>query len=935
MRPARRTLGVAGAIAALIVALVVCTRRPAQPPAAVAASPPMLARSAGHAISQSPSGQRNVATRRIAGRVVAGGKPFGRARVALRWPGAKPELLATADRVTDPAGRFDFGPWFAERFTVTAVAAGMAPTVVETDLRDPTAAPPPDQLELELAPCRDRVVGTVFDGSGGAIAGASIARERSLGATSAADGSYALCAVAGRQTLEFIADGYGSVSLQVNVHGELRRDVSLVPAGRIAGVATRRSDGTPVPDVLITATPADRGTIRAAPAFGYADPAGKFELAGLAPGRFTVTGSNGQLKGSAVVVVAPAATARAILSLADQARLTGRVVSGGAPVAGARIVARSADRWSRSRLAISQADGGFTLDEVPIGSVTFTADPYEVVSPARLEVPGAGLDGVVIETVAMASISGTVTRNGAPAARAIVSATQNDLQAVCDGRGVYQLRGLSPGTYTLRAESESGDAATPGTTAVTLARGEQRANVDLELGGDGAISGLVVDQDGHPVADAIIAWTDEAGDSRRAGTDAAGQFRVAGLRIDGVYRASVRANEQDRPLEFVGDPPVVALTAQTRRIDGVRVVVRVQRASISGTVVDASGNPVVDALVDAVTAPSDGAAVFATWLRLPTAVTTEDGAFTLRGIAEGQYTVRARAATGQGVTSPVMAGARDVVVRITGLGSIRVTLTGFGAAPVVDAVNALGDNQKFYATVTGDTAVVASLPAGRYLVAAHNPREQDARTVIVAPGAATQVTLTSHGTASVQGTIQTFITGAPVRGMACVVYPTIDGMIGAEPTGAVSDAPVSDAGGVFVLDPAPAGSIAVYCYSNSGMSAARAILDLARAQRATPTLLTVHLEPPAVGDLGVELDQGVPVSVVAVRDHGPAAAAGIRSGDVIEALDGHAIGQMSKGGVGTWIANLAPGARAAITVRRGTTAQTVSVVAAATLLAPN
>ncbi|MEO7729434.1 MAG: carboxypeptidase regulatory-like domain-containing protein [Kofleriaceae bacterium] len=855
--------------------------------------------------------------------------------MALRWPGAKADLLATAERVTGADGRFDFGSWFAESFTVTAIAAGMAPAVVEIDLRDPTAVPPPDQLELALTPCQHRVVGTVFDGSGGPIAGASVARVRSLGTTTAVDGSYALCAVEGRQTLEVAADGYGSIALQVTVHGTLRRDVSLVPAGRIVGTATRRRDGTPVPNVLITATPADRGTILAAPAFTYADPAGAFELTDLAPGRFTVTGSTGVLKGSIVVVVVPAAVARAALLLADQARITGRIVSGGAPVAGARIVARSAERWSRSRLAISQSDGGFTLDEVPIGAVTFTADPYEVVSPSKLEVPADGLDGVVLDTRAMASLRGTVTRNGLPAARAVVSVTQNDLHAVCDGNGAYQLRGLGPGTYAVQATSESGDAATAGPTVVKLARGESRANVDLELGGDGAIAGAVVDQDDQPVEDAILAWTDEAGDSRRVTTDARGEYRVAGLRTEGVYRASVRASEQDRPLELIGDPPVIALTAQARRIDGVRIKVRVRRASIAGTVVDASGDPVADALVDAVTAPSDGAAVFATWLRLPTAVTAEDGTFTLRSVAEGQYAVRARAATGQGVTTPVAAGTHDAVVHVISAGSIHVTLAGFSAPPVVDAVNALGDNQKFYGTVTGDTAIIAGLPAGRYLVAAHNPREQNARTLIVAPGAATPVTLTSSGSASVQGTIQTFITGAPVRGMACVVYPTIDGMIGAEPTSLVSDAPASDASGGFVLDPVPAGSIAVYCYANAGMSAARAILDLARGQRATPTLLTVHLEPPAVGDLGIALDQGVPISIVAVRDHGPAAVAGLRARDVIVALAGHEIGQMSKGGVGTWIANLVPGIRAAITVKRGTTTLTLSPVATATLLAPN
>jgi len=50
-------------------------------------------------IKPSPSGQRNVGARRIAGRVVANGVPYGGAHVALHWPGAKADLLAVADRV--------------------------------------------------------------------------------------------------------------------------------------------------------------------------------------------------------------------------------------------------------------------------------------------------------------------------------------------------------------------------------------------------------------------------------------------------------------------------------------------------------------------------------------------------------------------------------------------------------------------------------------------------------------------------------------------------------------------------------------------------------------------------------------------------------------------------------------------------------------------
>src|SRR5207253_2134888 len=103
--------------------------------------------------------------------------------------------------VTDGEGRFDLGAWFAERFTVTAVADGRTAAVVETDLRDPLAAPPPDQLVLALMPCVHTLVGSVSDGSGGPIAGAVVARRYSVGVATGGDGSYALCLPAGRQTV--------------------------------------------------------------------------------------------------------------------------------------------------------------------------------------------------------------------------------------------------------------------------------------------------------------------------------------------------------------------------------------------------------------------------------------------------------------------------------------------------------------------------------------------------------------------------------------------------------------------------------------------------------------------------------------------------------------------------------------------------------------
>jgi predicted metalloprotease with PDZ domain len=161
-------------------------------------------------------------------------------------------------------------------------------------------------------------------------------------------------------------------------------------------------------------------------------------------------------------------------------------------------------------------------------------------------------------------------------------------------------------------------------------------------------------------------------------------------------------------------------------------------------------------------------------------------------------------------------------------------------------------------------------------------------------------------------------------------------MLGAEPAWDLSAAPSSDAQGRFVIDPAPAGPSAIYCYNPAaGMSSARAFVDLARGEQASAQLYTVHLDPPAIGDIGAELDQGFPITVTSVRDGGPAAVAGVRAGDRLVALDGRAIDQLSKGGVLHWIDSHKVGARINLTMQRGSDVLTFAVVVSHTLLQPN
>lgn len=892
-------------------------------------------------------GQRHVARRRIAGRVSFAGKGVAGARVALRWLGMEDGAAVPPLVATDAAGRFDLGAWFAERFVVTAVAEGKTPAVVEVDLRDPEAEP--ERLELVLTACVNVLVGSVVDGSGGPVVGASVARAHSVGAVTAADGTYALCVGPGRQAIWVTADGYGGVVLTVEVRGRVRRDVALVPAGSIHGAVTRKADGTPVADALISAWPVAPGPDHPAEALARADGDGRFQLGGLAPGRYTVYGSTGILTGSAVVAVVPTRSAEVAIALSDRARLDGRVVMAGAGVAGARVVATATERATGSRAGVSQADGSFAIEEVPRGTVVFSAPPYEVIGPARFVVERAEVSGVVIEVAPMASIRGRVTQDGQPVAGATVMAASGEPRALTGADGGYELRGFRPGTYAVHAESE-GSASPP--QSVTVAAGEPRDRVDLELTSRGAIAGTVVDQDGRAVREAIVAWTSAAvGDSRRASTDELGRFVVDQLR-PGSYRPSVRAAEHDRALAFVGARsgvgpavrsgvgpeagPEVVIDAARPRVDGVVLAVTVERLAIAGRVVDDTGAPVPDARVDAIAAPRDGTAVFHTWSRSPLAVSRVDGAFSLDGLAAGSYAVRARSGDDrEAIASPVAAGAKDVVLQLRAFAALDVQLVGFGATPAVDAENARGDFLKYYGVVEGNRARIGGLPPGRYIVTAHTAAELDAAAVVVAAGSVTPVTLTSHGSAHLVASVRNFSTGAPVADMRCLVFPTSEGMLGPEPLWDYDAGPSTGAQGEVAIDPAPAGPSAVYCYNaRAGMSSARAFVSLAAGERGTAQLLTVHLDPPGAGDLGAEFDQGFPIVVTSVRDDGPAATAGMRAGDAIVALDGRPIDQLSKGGVLHWIASHPVGAAVGITVRRGSETRTLRVVVGHSLAPP-
>jgi protocatechuate 3,4-dioxygenase beta subunit len=294
---------------------------------------------------------------------------------------------------------------------------------------------------------------------------------------------------------------------------------------------------------------------------------------------------------------------------------------------------------------------------------------------------------------ATASISGRVLAadSGRPAKRASVLASGGGRQArgaTTDDQGRFRVTGLPAGTYTVTA-SKSGfvDAIfgqrrplQPG-TPVQIADGQEVSGIDLRLTRGSVITGRVLDEDGEPLARALVTvqryqyvrgerqLTSAGGDQ----TDDRGQYRVFGLPPGDYYvsatagglaqilgrglQFSVRAFGGGRGA-FFGGPPVedaepvgyaptyyagvtsaadaTKLTvAPGQELGGIDFQVQVVTMStVSGTVIGASDS------VPVLLVPQDRGGVFRGQV-LRTG-SQADGSFVIRNVPPGHYVAIAR-----------------------------------------------------------------------------------------------------------------------------------------------------------------------------------------------------------------------------------------------------------------------------------------------------
>lgn len=253
--------------------------------------------------------------------------------------------------------------------------------------------------------------------------------------------------------------------------------------------------------------------LRAATASAMSDAAGRFVLRGAPPGTMLSVFPPGVWYDHDSELVSPPVavdpTREARLTVAGEVTpIRGRVLAGGAPRAGARVVASSvseerAPSWTyHDEWAVTDSDGRFTLAGT-YGTMTYALRAYAAGGgEGSLASVRAGAE-VTIEVPPAATIAGSVTGTRRFAVGLVDAAGHRVAERRLDRTdGRFGFEDVAPGTYTLHLVSREGCAS----QAVTVAPGERREDMSLTTGPTGGLRGRVVDR-ASGVGDAnVVVW---------------------------------------------------------------------------------------------------------------------------------------------------------------------------------------------------------------------------------------------------------------------------------------------------------------------------------------------------------------------------------------------------------------------------------------------
>ncbi|MCG3135378.1 MAG: hypothetical protein HMLKMBBP_03012 [Planctomycetes bacterium] len=453
-------------------------------------------------------------------------------------------------------------------------------------------------------------------------------------AQSAADGTFVIRGLAeGNYGVWAWAQGFASSNSAQTATGSADIVLQLVRGKSISGIV-KDQDGKPVAGIPVNPVWVG-GATRPQGYWGggmvYSGPDGTFEIQGLVEGTYNLQVSAAWQWARDVNVedmtenAVSTGRTDVVLTVRPGQTVSGRLVDRDEkPVRSGWVYAQieGGNDWSGQRWVQVSADGTFRISGLRGGAYTLTAWGSFRAEPMRGV--GAGTQDVVIRTQPGWSISGQVFDEKGLSADSWFNVqmrrpgTQQwqDFNVAQPGDGRFIVTGLDEGAWDLLVQA---DGAAP-IQVPAVAAGTKDLVVSARKGL--SVSGFVVDAANAPIAGANVEVLQTGGMNEGtppsngwAQTDAEGKFKADGL-ADGEYRVVVRAGQR-----------AAAVLRGVRAGASELKVVLVGGGKISGSVVDASGQPVQNARIQILT--EDG-------IQIANARTTAEGTFEVQSVPEGE-----------------------------------------------------------------------------------------------------------------------------------------------------------------------------------------------------------------------------------------------------------------------------------------------------------
>jgi hypothetical protein len=705
---------------------------------------------------------------RIGGRIAsAQGAPVAAATVCAAIEDGEAISAAPVCATTRPDGSYVISDLGAGRYAVAASAPGFRPARFRAGDRawiELAQEQRRGDVDLVLGSGGALAHGRVTDIGGGAVVGALVtvrsarAAPDAPGATARSDdrGAFGVWAEPGEVVALAVASGYSDGSARGLCPGNALA-VVLTPESVLIGRVIEARSRQPIAGAQVTARaegPGDDAIAARGTAGTSSGTDGEFRIDRLPPRRYVVTATAPALRGQAAesVRLGLGETSReVVVAMHPAVPVTGRIVVGDAGLPCATGLVTLVDHRSRRSFeGHSRASGEVLIPGVLPGSYEVNAscddsDETAEQPPLRIErKPPAPLT-FRVPAGGQAIAGAVVTDAGAPAGGVEVCAsltdeTRHDFKCKeTRADGSFRIPNLAPGSFEVMARNGK-RALSAETLRVQLRGGQDEVGLKLVVPAGARLEGVVVTDDGAPVPGAVVMVIGPWGDQVETRTRDDGAFVVTGLR-PGTHRVQAGRSWDELASGSSGQPEGQRVEVRAEAPAGVRVVLAAARGRITGRVVE-GGRPVDDAFVTAAReegGPADGdePAVAWPWSRVPV-LTDAEGAFTLDGLVDGRYTVRAYRKGGGDVAVDGVITGRAVTLVLRPQGAIAGVVT-TETAPAEDFAITIEDREGGVARTetflhTAGAWVVRDLPPGHFLVSASAPDGTGRAEVALAEG---------------------------------------------------------------------------------------------------------------------------------------------------------------------------------------------------------